>query len=199
MTQPTTVSLEKGGKVSLDKLAPNLTKVEVGLGWDARTTTGSDFDLDASAIATGADKKVLSDKHFVFYNNLKSPEGAITHSGDDLTGGNSADGDDEVITIDLASAKAAGIESIFFPVTIHKADERKQNFGQVNRAYIRAVDPATGSEMARFDLGEDYATETALIFGKVYYHDGEWKFGAVGDGYASGLKGIATDFGVHVG
>lgn len=189
------VSLTKGGNVSLTKEAPNLTAVSVGLGWDVRTTTGTDFDLDASAIATGADKKVVSDQHFVFFNNLKSPDGSIEHAGDNRTG--EGDGDDEVINVDLA-AVPANIESIFFPVSIYDAETRSQSFGQVRNAYIRVVDRANGNELARYDLSEDASTETAMVFGELYRNGAEWKFRAVGQGYASGLAGIARDYGVNV-
>ncbi|RJO76889.1 TerD family protein [Nocardia panacis] len=189
------VSLSKGGNVSLTKAAPNLTAVTIGLGWDVRTTTGSDFDLDASAIAAGQDKKVLSDKHFVFFNNLRSPEGTIEHTGDNLTG--EGDGDDEAINIDLANTPPA-IDSIVFPVSIYDADARGQSFGQVRNAYIRVVDRSNGTELARYDLSEDASTETAMVFGELYRNSGEWKFRAIGQGYASGLAGIARDYGVNV-
>ncbi|MGW4482034.1 TerD family protein [Rhodococcus triatomae] len=189
------VSLTKGGNVSLTKEAPGLTAVAVGLGWDIRTTTGQDFDLDASAIALGADKKVVSDQHFVFFNNLKSPDGSIEHTGDNTTG--EGDGDDEVIKVDL-SAVPANIDSIVFPVSIYDADNRSQSFGQVRNAYIRVVNQAGGSELARYDLSEDASTETAMVFGELYRNGADWKFRAVGQGYASGLSGIARDFGVSV-
>ena len=190
------VSLTKGGNVSLTKEAPNLTAVAVGLGWDIRTTTGTDFDLDASAIATGEDKKVLSDKHFIFFNNLKSPEGSIEHTGDNLTG--EGEGDDEVINVDLAAAPPQ-ITNIFFPVSIHDADARGQSFGQIRNAYIRVVDANTGAEIARYDLSEDASTETAMIFGELYRHNDEWKFKAIGQGYAGGLAAVARDYGVNLG
>ncbi len=167
----------------------------VGLGWDVRTTTGTDFDLDASAIATGADKKVVSDQHFVFFNNMKTPDGSIEHTGDNRTG--EGDGDDEVINVDLA-AVPANIESIFFPVSIYDGDARSQSFGQVRNAYIRVVDRANGNELARYDLSEDASTETAMVFGELYRNGAEWKFRAIGQGYASGLSGIARDYGVNV-
>ncbi|MBY6368006.1 TerD family protein [Rhodococcoides corynebacterioides] len=189
------VSLSKGGNVSLTKAAPNLTAVSVGLGWDVRTTTGTDFDLDASAIALGTDKKVVSDQHFVFFNNLKSPDGSIEHIGDNTTG--EGDGDDEVINVEL-SAVPPNIDTITFPVSIYEADARSQSFGQVRNAYIRVVDKSTGSELARYDLSEDASTETAMVFGELYRNNNEWKFRAVGQGYASGLAGIARDFGVNV-
>ncbi|QMU21672.1 TerD family protein [Gordonia rubripertincta] len=189
------VSLSKGGNVSLTKEAPGLTAVSVGLGWDIRTTTGTDFDLDASAIALGANKKVLSDQHFVFFNNLRSPDGSIEHTGDNLTG--EGEGDDEVIKVDLAGVPPE-VDSIVFPVSIYDADARSQSFGQVRNAFIRVVNQAGGSEIARYDLSEDASTETAMVFGELYRHGSEWKFRAVGQGYASGLAGIARDFGVNV-
>jgi len=189
------VSLSKGGNVSLTKEAPNLTAVHIGLGWDARTTTGSDFDLDASALLTTAEGKVLSDRHFVFFNNLKSPDGSVEHTGDNLTG--EGEGDDEVINVDL-SAVPAEVAKIVFPVSIYEAETRQQSFGQVRNAYIRVVNRADESELARYDLSEDASTETAMIFGELYRYHGEWKFRAVGQGYASGLRGIALDFGVNV-
>ncbi|MCQ4082092.1 TerD family protein [Streptomyces sp. RB6PN25] len=189
------VSLSKGGNVSLSKAAPNLTSVRVGLGWDARTTTGSDFDLDASALLTTADGKVLSDQYFVFYNNLKSPDGSVEHTGDNLTG--DGEGDDEVINVDLGSV-AAEVAKIVFPVSIYEADSRSQTFGQVRNAYIRVVNQADNSELARYDLSEDASTETAMVFGELYRNGAEWKFRAIGQGYASGLRGIAQDYGVHV-
>lgn len=189
------VSLTKGGNVSLTKEAPGLTAVAVGLGWDLRTTTGQDFDLDASAIALGADKKVVSDQHFVFFNNLKSPDGSIEHTGDNTTG--EGDGDDEIIKVDLAAVPAT-IDSIVFPVSIYDADNRSQSFGQVRNAYIRVVNQANDSELARYDLSEDASTETAMVFGELYRNGADWKFRAVGQGYASGLSGIARDFGVNV-
>ncbi|MBY6437683.1 TerD family protein [Rhodococcoides kroppenstedtii] len=189
------VSLSKGGNVSLTKAAPNLTAVSVGLGWDVRTTTGTDFDLDASAIALGTDKKVVSDQHFVFFNNLKSPDGSIEHVGDNTTG--EGEGDDEVINVDL-SAVPPNIDTITFPVSIYDADARSQSFGQVRNAFIRVVDKSNGTELARYDLSEDASTETAMVFGELYRNNNEWKFRAVGQGYASGLAGIARDFGVNV-
>ncbi|MEV5504916.1 TerD family protein [Streptomyces orinoci] len=188
------VTLAKGGNVSLSKSAPNLTAIVVALGWDARTTTGADFDLDASALLC-ASGRVLGDQYFVFYNNLRSPEGSVEHTGDNLTG--EGEGDDETILVDLTKVPAA-CDKIVFPVSIHEADLRGQNFGQVRNAYIRVVNQADGSELARYDLSEDASAETAMIFGEVYRYGGEWKFRAVGQGYASGLRGIALDFGVNV-
>ena len=189
------VSLSKGGNVSLTKEAPGLTAVLVGLGWDVRTTTGADYDLDASALLLGDSGKVLSDSHFVFYNNLTSPDGSVQHTGDNLTG--EGEGDDEVIKVNL-TAVPAEVTRIVFPVSIHEATARGQSFGQVRNAFIRVVNDANGQEIARYDLSEDAATETAMIFGELYRRDSEWKFRAVGQGYASGLAGIAQDFGVNV-
>ncbi|GAA3618947.1 TerD family protein [Streptomyces fenghuangensis] len=189
------VSLSKGGNVSLTKEAPNLTAVIVGLGWDARTTTGTDFDLDASALLTNAEGKVVSDQHFVFFNNLTSPDGSVEHTGDNLTG--EGEGDDEVIKVNLAGVPAE-VAKIVFPVSIYEAETRQQSFGQVRNAYIRVVNQADNRELARYDLSEDASTETAMVFGELYRHGAEWKFRAIGQGYASGLRGIAQDFGVNV-
>ncbi|MFC8492764.1 TerD family protein [Streptomyces sp. NPDC057235] len=189
------VSLAKGGNVSLSKEAPGLTAVVVGLGWDVRTTTGADYDLDASALLLNEAGKVLSDRHFVFYNNLTSPDGSVEHTGDNLTG--EGDGDDESVKVGL-SAVPADVQRIVFPVSIHDAANRGQSFGQVRNAFIRVVNQADGVELARYDLSEDAATETAMVFGELYRHGAEWKFRAVGQGYASGLAGIAADFGVNV-
>jgi tellurium resistance protein TerD len=188
------VSLSKGGNVSLTKEAPGLTAVTVGLGWDVRTTTGSDFDLDASAIALKNDGRVLSDQHFVFFNNLKSPDGSIEHLGDNLTG--AGEGDDEQVKVNLAAVPGE-IDRIVFPVSIYDADTRQQNFGQVRNAFIRIVNQAGGQEIARYDLTEDASTETAMVFGELYRSGSEWKFRAVGQGYSAGLAGIARDFGVN--
>jgi tellurium resistance protein TerD len=189
------VSLSKGGNVSLTKAAPNLTAVNVGLGWDVRTTTGADFDLDASALVCGSGGKVLSDQHFVFFNNLKSPDGTVEHTGDNLTG--EGEGDDEMIKVNVAAVPAE-VDKVAFVVSIHDAEARNQAFGQVSNAFIRVVDQADNNELARYDLSEDYSTETALVFGELYRNGAEWKFRAVGQGYASGLAGIARDFGVNV-
>ncbi|MYT32821.1 MULTISPECIES: TerD family protein [unclassified Streptomyces] len=189
------VSLAKGGNVSLTKEAPGLSAVSVGLGWDVRTTTGADYDLDASALLCTDAGKVASDRHFVFYNNLTSPDGSVQHTGDNLTG--EGEGDDETINIALNGVPAE-ITKIVFPVSIHEAHSRGQNFGQVRNAYIRVVNQEGGAELARYDLTEDASTETAMVFGELYRHNGEWKFRAVGQGYASGLAGIAADFGVNV-
>jgi tellurium resistance protein TerD len=191
------VSLSKGGNVSLTKEAgaAGLTAVTVGLGWDIRTTTGTDFDLDASAIGVKSDNKALSDGHFVFFGNLKSPEGAIEHTGDNLTG--EGEGDDEQIKVNLAAVPAE-VDKVVFPVSIYDAEKRSQSFGQVRNAFIRVLNQADGTELARYDLTEDASTETAMVFGELYRNGAEWKFRAVGQGYASGLRGIAQDFGVNV-
>jgi tellurium resistance protein TerD len=193
--QYVSVSLSKGGNVSLSKEAPGLTNVVVGLGWDVRTTTGTEFDLDASAIVAGAEGKVLSDKHFIFFNNLVSPDGTVEHTGDNLTG--EGEGDDEQVKVNLAGM-AADVDKVVFPVSIYDADSRSQSFGQVRNAFIRVMNEAGGAEIARYDLSEDASTETAMVFGELYRNGAEWKFRAVGQGYASGLAGIARDFGVNV-
>lgn len=189
------LSLTKGGNVSLTKLAPALTAVTVGLGWDVRTTTGADFDLDASALMCGTDGKVRSDAHFIFFNQLRSPDGSVEHTGDNLTG--EGEGDDEAINVNLATVPA-DVDKIVFPVSIYDGPNRGQSFGQVTNAFIRVVDRSNNVELARYDLTEDASTETAMIFGELYRHGAEWKFRAVGQGYASGLAGIARDYGVNV-
>jgi tellurium resistance protein TerD len=190
-----TVSLTKGGNVSLTKQSPGLTAVTVGLGWDARTTDGQAFDLDASAIACGILGKAVSDAHFVFFNNLTSPDGSIEHTGDNLTG--VGEGDDEQIKVNLARV-STDIDKVVFIVSIYEADKRTQSFGQVRNAFIRVVNQSDSAELARYDLSEDASTETAMIFAELYRSGPEWKFRAVGQGYASGLAGIARDFGVGV-
>ena len=190
-----TVTLTKGGNVSLSKAAPGLAKVAVGLGWDARSTAGADFDLDASALLVGTNGKVLSDLHFVFFNNLSSPEGSVEHTGDNLTG--EGEGDDEVLNVDLTRIPPA-VDKVVFPVTIYDAEAQRLNFGMVRNAYIRVVNAANDAEITRYDLSEDASTETAMVFGELYRHAGDWKFRAVGQGYSSGLAGIARDFGVSV-
>ena len=187
------ISLTKGGNVSLTKEAPGLSAVVVGLGWDARTTDGSAFDLDATAIGCNASGTVYSPQHFIFFNNLASPDGAIQHTGDNLTG--EGGGDDEQIKVNLA-ALPADLDKIVFPVSIYDGETRGQNFGQVRNAFIRIVNQAGDVEIARYDLSEDASTETAMVFGEVYRNGSDWKFRAVGQGYSSGLAGIARDFGV---
>uniref|UniRef100_Q0I300 Stress response protein n=1 Tax=Histophilus somni (strain 129Pt) TaxID=205914 RepID=Q0I300_HISS1 len=190
------VSLSKGQNVSLSKTDPHLNKVLIGLGWDARSTDGADFDLDASVFMTGENGKVISDNHFVFYNNLRSPCGSVEHTGDNLTG--DGDGDDESIIVDL-TAVPANIKSIFITVTIHDAEARRQNFGQVSDAFIRLVNHERDEEVVRFDLSEDYSTETAMVFGEVYRYNSEWKFRAIGQGYSGGLYALCQQYGVNVG
>jgi tellurium resistance protein TerD len=190
-----TVSLSKGGNVSLSKEAPGLTDILVGLGWDPRSTSGTEFDLDASALVVDANGKVLSDQHFVFFNNLKSPEGSVEHTGDNTTG--EGDGDDESLKVHLQRIPPEA-DKIVFTVTIYDAETRTQNFGMVRNAFIRVVNYANGQEITRYDLSEDASTDTAMIFGEVYRNGSEFKFRAVGQGYANGLRGIAVDFGVSV-
>ena len=190
-----TVTLTKGGNVSLTKQAPGLAAVHVGLGWDLRTTTGDDFDLDASAILCNEAGQVGSDQDFVFFNNLTSSDGSVRHAGDNLTG--EGDGDDETITVDLHAVPAT-VHKIVFPVSIYDADTRKQSFGQVRNAFIRVINAADNAEIARYDLSEDASTEAAMIFGELYRQAAEWKFRAVGQGYSSGLAGIAGDYGVRL-
>ncbi|MDX6257256.1 MAG: tellurium resistance protein TerD [Frankiales bacterium] len=189
------VSLIKGNNVNLTKQAPGLTAVSVGLGWDVRTTTGTEFDLDASAILCTDAGTVVSDRDFVFFNNLASANGAVQHTGDNLTG--EGEGDDEVIKVDLTAVPAEAAK-IVFPVAIYNGEARKQTFGQVRNAFIRVVDQANGDELARYDLSEDAGTETAMVFGELYRHGTDWKFRAVGQGYSTGLAGIASDFGVRL-
>jgi tellurium resistance protein TerD len=189
------VNLTKGGNVSLTKSAPGLTAVRLGLGWDARTTDGAGFDLDSSALGLGPDGKIVSNGHFVFYNNKRSPDGAIEHGGDNLTGEGA--GDDEVISVDLAAVPPT-IDRIAVAVSIYEADAKGLSFGQVRNAFIRVVNQADNTELARYDLTEDASTETAMVFGELYRSGADWKFRAIGQGYASGLSGIAQDYGVTV-
>lgn len=176
------INLTKGGNASIG----SLQKFVVGMGWDTNETdSGQAFDLDASAFMLNANGKVLSESHFIFYNNLKSPEGCVEHTGDNTTG--VGDGDDESIKIDL-SKLPAGCEKITFVVTIHEAEARRQNFGQVRNAFVRIYDPSTNEEILKYDLGEDFSTETAVEFGELYRKDGAWKFKAVGTGFAGGLQ-----------
>jgi tellurium resistance protein TerD len=189
------ISLSKGGNISLSKEEPNLKKILVGLGWDTRSTDGSDFDLDASAFILAGNDKVRSDADFIFYNQLKSPDGAVEHTGDNKTG--AGEGDDEAIKIDLARM-APDVTKIAFTVTIHDAEPRRQNFGMVKNAFIRIVNDETGREVVRYDLSEDASTETAMVFGEVYRHGNEWKFRAVGQGYAGGLAALARNYGINL-
>ncbi|KWE84703.1 chemical-damaging agent resistance protein C [Burkholderia ubonensis] len=190
------VSLSKGGNVSLSKEAPGLSEVLVGLGWDPRVTDGTEFDLDASIFVTGDSGKVLSDAGFIFYNNKKSADGTVEHLGDNRSG--HGEGDDEQVVVKLAGL-AADVKKLVFAVTIHDAESRKQSFGQVSNAYIRVVNKADGKEIARYDLSEDASTETAMIFGELYRHNDEFKFKAIGQGFAGGLKPLAEAHGVNIG
>lgn len=190
------VNLSKGQKVSLTKGNPGLSKIIVGLGWDTNKYDGGfDFDLDAAAFLLGANGKVTSDADFVFYGNLKHASGAVEHMGDNLTG--DGEGDDEQIKINL-SAVPANIERIGFTVTIYDADVRKQNFGQVSNAYIRIFDEANNTELIRYDLGEDFSIETAVVVGEMYRNNGEWKFNAIGSGFQGGLEALCKNYGVNV-
>lgn len=190
------ISLNKGGNLSLSKTDPNLVRILIGLGWDERATDGQAFDLDASAFLLTASGKVRGDHDFIFYNQLKSLDGAVEHTGDNRSG--QGDGDDESILVDLSKV-AHDIEKIVITVTIHDAQIRGQNFGQVANAFIRVVNQDTGVEVVRFDLAEDYSTETAMVFGEVYRHNGEWKFRAVGQGYSGGLAAMCAQYGIQVG
>ncbi len=189
------LSLQKGGNLSLSKEAPGLTKILVGLGWDPRSTDGTQFDLDASAFLLNASGKVRGDADFIFYNQLKSPDGSVEHTGDNRDG--AGDGDDEAIKVDL-SRVPVDVDKIAFTVTIHDAENRRQNFGQVGNSFIRIVNETNGSEIVRYDLAEDASTETAMIFAELYRHNSEWKFRAVGEGYAGGLKALANGYGLTV-
>jgi tellurium resistance protein TerD len=190
------VSLSKGGNVSLSKEEPGLTNVLIGLGWDTRTTDGADFDLDASAFLLTGSNSVRGDNDFIFYNNLRSADGSVEHTGDNRTG--EGEGDDEALKVDLARVPQ-DVQKISVAVTIHDGESRRQSFGMVSNAFIRVVNDATGREIARYDLSEDASTETAMIFGEVYRHNNEWKFRAVGQGYKGGLGPLARNFGVNVG
>lgn len=188
------ISLQKGGNVNLSKEAPNLTTVVIGLGWDPRATDGAAFDLDGSAFMLKSDGKVRGDGDFIFYNNLKSSDGSLTHLGDNTTG--QGEGDDEKLTVDLTRVPAE-IDKISFCVTIHDAEARKQNFGMIGKAFIRCVNANGEKELVRYDLSEDSSTETAMIFGELYRAGAEWKFKAIGQGYKGGLGPLARSFGVN--
>ena len=191
------VSLSKGQKVDLTKTNPGLTKVVVGLGWDTNKYDGGhDFDLDSSVFLLGENGKVTTESDFVFYNNPQGGNGAVVHTGDNRTG--AGDGDDEQININL-TAVPANIQRIAFTITIHDAASRNQNFGQVSNSYARIFNEETGEELIRYDLGEDFSIETAIVVGELYRHNGEWKFSAIGSGYQGGLAALATDFGLQVG
>jgi tellurium resistance protein TerD len=189
------ISLSKGGNVNLSKEVPGLNKIVVGLGWDARATDGAAFDLDASVFLVKADGKVRTDNDFCFYNNKVVADGAVQHMGDNTTG--IGDGDDETVNVELSKI-TTDLDKVVFAVTIHEADMRKQNFGQVNHAYIRVINAASGQELARYDLSEDASIETAMIFGELYRVGDDWKFRAVGQGFAGGLGALAASYGVNV-
>lgn len=189
------ISLTKGGNVNLSKEAPTLTQMSIGLGWNPRATDGQAFDLDAVAYLLNDAGKVRSDQDFIFFNNLKSSDGSVEHTGDNRTG--EGDGDDEVINVDLTKVPS-DVTKIAFCAVIYEGESRKQNFGQVANAYIRIVNAQGGSEVARYDLSEDSSTETAMIFGELYKNNNEWKFRAVGQGFAGGLGPLASSFGVAV-
>ena len=190
------ISLNKGGNLSLSKTDPTLVRILIGLGWDERATDGASFDLDASAFLLTASGKVRGDHDFIFYNQLKSQDGSVEHTGDNRSG--QGDGDDESLLVDLSKVSPE-IEKIAITVTIHDAQSRGQNFGQIANAFIRVVNQDSGIEIVRFDLSEDYSTETAMVFGEVYRHNGEWKFRAVGQGYAGGLAAMCQQYGIQVG
>lgn len=190
------VSLSKGGRVSLSKEAPGLSKVLIGLGWDTNSSdTGAEFDLDASAFLLDKNGKVANDRDFVFFNNLSNADGSVVHTGDNRTG--EGEGDDESIKVDLSKI-SSNVAEIAIVVTIHEATQRKQNFGMVRNAFIRIVNEATNQEIARYDLEEDFSTETAIAFGKLYFKDNEWRFNAVGTGYKDGLEGFCRQYGVNI-
>lgn len=184
------INLEKGQRISMEE---GLKKVGVGLGWDPNEGTGYDFDLDASAFMLGKNGKCPKDEYFVFYNNQVSPDGSVASSGDDQTGGNSDGGDDETLTVELDKVNP-DIEEIIFTATIYKAAERKQNFGQVRNSYIRIYDAQTDEEIARYDLDEDFSVETAVEFGRLYRHNGQWKFEAIGNGSKGGMQSLVNQY-----
>jgi tellurium resistance protein TerD len=189
------ISLQKGGNVNLSKEAPGLAKMIIGLGWDTRATDGAGFDLDGAVFLVTAAGKVRSDADFVFYNNLKSTDGSVVHSGDNTTG--AGEGDDETVSIDLANVPA-DIDKVILAVTIHDAEARKQNFGMVTKAFVRCINAAGNAEIARYDLSEDGSTEAAMIFGEVYRAGADWKFKAIGQGFKGGLGPLAKSYGVNV-
>ncbi|MBF0584785.1 MAG: TerD family protein [Magnetococcales bacterium] len=189
------ITLQKGGNVSLQKEAPGMVKILVGLGWDSRATDGGDFDLDASAFLLDASGKVRGEHDFVFYNQLKSKCGSVQHTGDNQTG--VGEGDDETLHVDL-SLVPVDVQKVVISVTIHDAESRQQNFGQVQGAFIRIVNRGNDQEVVRFDLTEDYSTETAMIFGELYRNNNEWKFRAIGQGFSGGLRAMANNFGMTI-
>ena len=189
------ISLVKGQNVNLSKENPGLTKITVGLGWDAKATGGADFDLDACAFMIGADGKVRGDYDFIFYNQLQSSDGSVIHSGDNRTG--SGAGDDEQIKVDLSKIPA-DVSRVVFCVSIHEGAERRQNFGQVKNAYIHIINGVDEKELARYDLSEDASVETAMKFAEIYRKDNEWKFKAIGEGTPGGLMVLAKTHGVQI-
>ncbi|TQR16547.1 TerD family protein [Psychrobacillus soli] len=189
------INLSKGQKIDLTKTNPGLKNVLVGLGWDTnRYSGGEDFDLDASAFIVDGNGKAFNEKSFIFYNNLQSEEGSVIHTGDNRTG--VGDGDDEQLLVKLPIVPSV-VQKVVFTVTIHDADQRKQNFGQVSNAFIRIVNEDTNEEIVRYDLGEDFSIETALVVGEIYRHNNEWKFNAIGSGFQGGLAALINEFGLN--
>lgn len=189
-----TINLSKGERISLEKVAPGLVEIFVGLGWDINVTdTGSDFDIDASVFLLDSSEKLISDKHFIFYNNQKSPdpEQSVQQRGDNRTG--AGEGDDEIIDVNLKTVPAE-VAKIAIAVTIHEADKRQQNFGQVTNAFVRIVNCENEAEIIRYDLTEDFSIETALIMAELYRKDGEWRMNAVGAGYEGGLQALVDRY-----
>ncbi|MBL0017168.1 MAG: TerD family protein [Bacteroidetes bacterium] len=188
------INLQKGQNVSLSQESPGINKIQAGLGWDTQSFSGAAFDLDVMLFLTDGGGKVISDNHFVFYNNLKSPDGAVEHTGDNLTG--DGDGDDEVILVNLGQIEQS-VEKVIFTASIHEAESRRQNFGQVQNAYIRLVDLSSNAEIIRYDLSEDFSVETSLVVGELYRRNGEWKFKAIGQGYKDGLVALLRAHGIN--
>jgi tellurium resistance protein TerD len=188
------INLQKGQNVSLSQESPGINMIHAGLGWDTQGFSGAAFDLDVMLFLTDAGGKVISDDHFIFYNNLKSPDGAVEHAGDNMTG--AGDGDDEVILVNLGKIEPK-VEKVVFTVSIHEAESRRQNFGQVQNAYIRIVDKANDKEIIRYDLSEDFSIETSLVVAELYLRNGEWKFKAIGQGYKDGLVALLRAYGVN--
>lgn len=188
------INLQKGQKIDLTKSNPGLAKVLIGLGWDTnKYDGGKEFDLDASAFCLNSTGKAASEKDFIFFNNIQNANGSIVHTGDNRTG--EGEGDDEQLRVELAAIPAE-IDKVSFCITIHEAVERNQNFGQVSNAFVRIVNEETNEELIRYDLGEDFSVETAIVVGELYRNGAEWKFSAVGSGYQNGLAGLVKDFGL---
>jgi tellurium resistance protein TerD len=191
------ISLSKGQKVDLTKTNPGLTNVVVGLGWDTNKYDGGNaFDLDTSVFLLNAEGKCASEKDFIFFNNLEGGNGSVVHTGDNRTG--EGDGDDEKINVNLSTVPES-VQKIAFTITIHEAEARSQNFGQVSNSFVRIVNAENNEELIRYDLGEDFSIETAVVVGELYRHNGEWKFNAIGSGYQGGLASLVNDFGLQVG